>query len=212
MKILFTTLLIALTCAAVKGQNISLPRPDMEGGMPVNKALAMRHSTREFDASRNLDLQTVANLLWATCGINRPDKGLRTNPTARNFQEIDAYWIDANGAYLYDFKRNELVEVAKGDLRGLIAGGNGFRQDYVLDAPGVVLIVVDSAKLPQGPGSETMALIDAGIACENINLFCAGNGLATVPRMSMDVAGIKEALSLPDTSLPVMNNPVGYAK
>ncbi len=132
---------------------------------------------------------------------------MRTNPTARNFQEIDAYWFDNKGVYKYSASENVLVEVAKGDYRALVAGTESLKQEFVLDAPASVVIVADTTK-----GGLTPALIDAGIACENLNLFCAGNGLATVPRMTMDVNGIQKLLSLPDTSLPVLNNPVGYAK
>lgn len=187
-------------------QNIELPKPDTSGGLPVNKALAERHSDRSFDSSKDISLQTMSNLLWATCGINRAENNMRTNPTARNFQEIDAYWFDQNGIYRFDPQNNTLIEIAKGDYRNLVAGAE-FKQDFVLEAPASVVLVADTAK-----AGLTAALIDAGIACENLNLFCAGNGLATVPRMTMDVKGIQQLLSLPDTSLPVLNNPVGYEK
>ncbi len=200
-------MLAVIAAASVYAQNIELPVPQKNGGLPINQTLAERHSEREFNPDKSISLQTVSDLLWAACGINRPDNGLRTNPTARNFQEIAAYWFDSNGVYLYDFKENVLIQKAKGDYRGLVAGTSQFKQDFVLDAPASIVLVADTTK-----AGLTCALIDAGIACENINLFCAGNGLATVPRMTMDVNGIQQLLSLPDTSLPVMNNPVGYSK
>lgn len=197
---------------SINAETIALPRPVMDGGLSVNRALAERHSTREFNSERSLSLQTIADLLWATCGINRPADGLRTNPTGRNCQEIDAYWFNANGVYLYDFKNNALIEVANGDYRGLLAGTEAFRQDFVLDAPGAVLFVIDTTKLPEGEGAKAMSLIDVGIACENLNIFCAAHGLATVPRITMDIEGIRHALSLPATAIPAANNPVGYSK
>ena len=57
-----------------------------------------------------------------------------------------------------------------------------------------------------------MAMADAGIVSQNINLFCAANGLATVPRASMDGDGIRALLNLDASFLPALNNPVGYAK
>lgn len=202
---MFVTAVVA--ALAVGAQDVELPKPDTDGGFPVNKALAERRSVRSFDSSKRLSVQTVSNLLWAACGINRAENDMRTNPTARNLQEIDAYWFDQNGVYCYDPKANKLIEIVKGDYRGLVAGTAERRQDFVLDAPASIVLVADTTK----PGL-TAALIDAGIACENINLFCAGNGLATVPRMTMDACGIQKLLSLPDTSLPVLNNPVGYEK
>ena len=44
---------------------------------------------------------------------------------------------------------------------------------------------------------------------QNINIFCAAYGLATVPRASMDHAAISALLGLPETKVPLMNNPVG---
>lgn len=206
MKKIVSTMMALAATLTICAQNISLPAPETDGGISVNKALAERRSVRSFDSARQIPMQTVSDVLWATCGINRAEKGLRTNPTARNFQEIEAYWFDQNGVYRYDYKGNVLVEVVKGDYRSLIAGAE-FKQDFVLDAPASILLVADTTK-----AGMTAALIDAGIACENINIFCAGNGLATVPRMTMDVNGIQKLLSLPETSLPVLNNPVGYEK
>ncbi len=205
-KILMMFAVIA-TAISIHAQNIELPSPQKNGGLPINQALAERHSEREFNPDKTISLQTVSDLLWATCGINRVESGMRANPTARNFQEIDAYWFDSTGVYLYDFKENALIQKAEGDYRNLVAGTSQFKQDFVIEAPASIVLVSDTAK-----AGLTCALIDAGIACENINLFCTGNGLATVPRMTMDVNGIQQLLSLPETSLPVLNNPVGYAK
>lgn len=208
MKLKLTMMCASIIVASsIHAQNVTLPSPQTNGGLPINQALAERHSQREFDSNKPLPLQAVSNLLWAACGINRAESGLRTNPTARNFQEIDAYLFDKNGVYLYDFKGNTLIKKVRGDYRHLVAGTEKFKQDFVMDAPVSIVLVADTTK-----AGMTCALIDAGIACENINLFCAGNGLATVPRMSMDANGIQKLLSLPDTSLPVMNNPVGYSK
>lgn len=206
-KFIGVTIALMATFGIAEAQNIALPSPEMKGGLPVNQALAERHSTREFDKTKEIPLQIVSNLLWATCGINRPESGLRTNPTARNQQEVDAYWFVSKGVYRYDYKANQLVEVVKGDYRHLVAGGEKFKQEFVMEAPASVVLVGDLAKM-----AERAALIDCGIACENLNIFCAGNGLATVPRMTMDVEGIQKLLGLPETSVPMMNNPVGYAK
>ena len=66
--------------------------------------------------------------------------------------------------------------------------------------------------LPSGEQSRSMAMVDVGIACQNLNLACTSEGIATVPRATMDVKGISELLGLTAMQLPVMNNPIGYAK
>ena len=63
-----------------------LPVPQTSGGKPLMQALKDRHSTREFSPEK-LPPQVLANLLWAAFGINRPDTGKRTAPSAMNWQE-----------------------------------------------------------------------------------------------------------------------------
>jgi nitroreductase len=57
-----------------------------------------------------------------------------------------------------------------------------------------------------------MVGVDVGIVCENINLFCSAAGLCTVPRGTMDQKAIQSLLKLNENQIPVINNPVGYAK
>jgi len=52
--------------------------------------------------------------------------------------------------------------------------------------------------------------MDAGIVSQNVSLFCAGAGLVTRPRASMDIEGLKKLLQLNGTQHPLLNNPVGY--
>ena len=65
------------------------------------EALKERQSIRAF-STKPLPDQVVADLLWAAFGINRPDSGKRTAPSARNWQEVDVYAVMDNGACLYD--------------------------------------------------------------------------------------------------------------
>lgn len=211
---------IAVSTQVMNAQEIKLPTPSFTGGMPVNEAVANRHSCREFDSSRNVDNSVLSQLLWMSLGINRPDapaskygvKADRSNPTALNRQEITAYVFGKDAVYEYLPASHSLKLVKTGDYRALVAGGAGFSQDFVLDAPISIVFVADVAKLPEGDNSKNTAMVDAGIACENLNIACASLGIATVPRASMDAAGISALLGLTDLQIPVMNNPIGYQK
>jgi hypothetical protein len=44
-------------------------------------------------------MQELSNLLWAAYGINRPETGKRTAPSAMNWQEIDIYIALQEGTY-----------------------------------------------------------------------------------------------------------------
>ncbi|MFA5168773.1 MAG: hypothetical protein WC530_09620 [Candidatus Omnitrophota bacterium] len=59
----------------------NLPAPQANGGKPLMQALADRKSAREF-SPEELSLQTLSDLLWAANGINRPESGYRTAPSA----------------------------------------------------------------------------------------------------------------------------------
>lgn len=191
-----------------------LPRPQhSDTGTSFDKALRMRRSIREFDPSKTLTAQQLSDLLWAAVGVNRPDEKKLTSPTALNKQEISVYVFTADSVSLYNQYDNTLTKVAGGDHRALLARRGNFVQDFVLDAPVSLVMVADISKFGvDGPAAMMMGAADAGIVCQNINLYCAANGLATVPRATMDAAALASLLSLTPSQLPVLNNPVGYAR
>ena len=186
----------------------------------MNEVVAKRHSIREFDRSRAIADSTLGQLLWMTAGVNRPEAAPgrfgvaanRSNPTALNRQEIRLYVFDKDGVWEYQPASHSLSLAKEGDHRKLIAGTEAFAQDFVLDAPVSVVFVADMTGLPEGEQTTAMALIDAGIACENLNLACVSEGIATVPRATMDSAAIAALLGLTGRQLPVMNNPIGYGR
>ena len=190
-------------------KTIKLNQPNKNRGAVVTKALADRHSEREF-STKKLSLQDLSDLLWAANGVNRAD-GKRTAASALNKQDIDVYVIMEEGAYLYDAKAHQLTPVVAGDHRGLIAG----QQASVKEAPVSLLLVSDLAKFGDSPAkskTQLFAAVDAGLVSQNIALFCSGCGLVTVPRGSIDADGLKKTLKLRDDQLVILNNPVGYKK
>ena len=202
--IVIATLLGAGMCLA---QNISLPAPEKTGGKSTLETLWNRQSGTEF-SERMLSDQDLSNLLFAAVGVNR-ENGKLTSPTASNKQEIRVFVFTAEGVCEYLNAENSLRPVVRGDHRKLIAG----RQDWVKTAPVILLMVADEKKFGRSDERSKVVMgVDAGIVSENINLFCAGTGLVTRPRMSMDTAGIKTLLGLDDTQTPLINNPVGYAR
>ena len=209
MKSIFLSLVAACMLSGAYAQTLSpiqLKAPEKKAGLSVMETLANRHSTREF-SNKKLTLQELSNLLWAANGINRPEKGMRTAPSAMKAQEVDVYVCMEEGAFLYDAKSNQLQPVIQEDLRGLVGG----KQTFVKNAPVVLLMVSDLSKLPGGNSEQTklMAAIDAGIVSQNISIACSGLGLITVPRASMDKEALAQKLKLKSTQLLLMNNPVG---
>jgi nitroreductase len=171
---------------------IKLPQPELDGGKPLMQALKDRQSSRKY-RNGNISHQTLSNLLWAAFGINRPDSGKRTAPSALNRQEIDVYVAMAQGLYLYDPKGNALTPVVPKDLRALTG-----TQSYVKNAALNLVYVADLSKM--GGGEERLkmyiAAADTGFIGQNVYLFCASEGLATVFRASIDRKRLGEAMKL----------------
>lgn len=187
--------------------SISLPPPCTSGGMPLMEALAKRHSSREF-ARDLLPLPLLSDLLWAAYGTNRSDGG-RTAPSALNAQEVDVFVALSAGAYLYDAAAHELHLTAASDLRGV----TGY-QDFVDEAPLDLVYVADHARMRMVPVAqrESYASVAAGAIAQNVYLFAAGHGLATVIRAWIDRAAIADALGLTHDQQVLLSQTVGYPK
>ena len=202
-------LLAAMVATAVGAQELKpviLPAPQTDGGRPLMQALKERKSTREFSGEK-LPVQVLANLLWAGFGVNRPD-GRRTAPSAMNWQEIEIYVVMADGTYVYDAAKNRLEPVAKKDLRSL-AG----TQSYVATAPVNLVYVADLAKVTgDAEGRELYTAADTGFIAQNVYLYCASEGLATVVRGSVDREALGKALRLKATQKVMLAQSVGYPK
>jgi len=183
---------------------LALPPPDRAGGLPLMAALAARRSSRAF-APQALDPQQLSDLLWAAWGRNRDDGG-RTAPSALNAQEIDLYVALPEGAYRYDAKAHALQRVVAHDLRRV----TGY-QDFVDDAPLDLVLVADHTRMGLVPVAqrESYASVAAGAIAQNVYLWCASAGLATVIRAWIDRQAIADALGLPHDHQVLLSQTVG---
>lgn len=200
----------ATSCKAQNLGNIQLPKPSMDNNMTLMQSLQNRHSSREY-ADKDIPDDVLSTVLWAACGINRPESGKITAPSAINAQDIIVYVVRKDGAYRYEPKENQLIKVSGKDLRSLVAG----RQDFAASAPVSLVLVSNHNKFPEQMPNDPkvrMGLIDAGYVSENICLVCSALGLNTVPRMTMDSDGLKKELGLNDNFDFVLNSQIGYPK
>jgi len=208
--LLFWILAVALVCPALAQdlKPVELPKPDMEGGKPLMQVLKARQSGREFSAEK-LPPQVLSNLLWAAWGVNRPDSGRRTAPSASNRQEIEIYVATAEGLYLYDAKAHRLQPVLAKDLRAATG-----RQPFVGEAPVNLVYVADYSKMGKG-SDEDKALTagaDTGFISQNVYLYCASEGLATVVRGMVDRPALAKAMNLRPDQRIILGQTVGYPK
>lgn len=197
---------LSLLAFAAEQESIQLPEPDMTGGKPLMQALKNRSSTKKFD-TKKLSSGVMSNLLWASWGINRPESGKRTAPSAMNKQEIDIYVLTADGAYQYDAKAHALNLILKEDLRAKI-GGEGILKTAAIN----LLFVMDFSK--SGGKSEEerkfYATITTGCIIQNVYLFCASEGLATFTGVATGGQSLGKAIGLHEGQKALMSQTVGY--
>ncbi len=187
---------------------IQLLEPQMDGGRPLMQVLKDRSSSREF-SNEKLPMQVLSDMLWAAFGVNRPESGKRTAPSANNRQEIDIYIATADGLYLYDAKAHMLMPVLTEDIRAKTG-----TQSYVQEAPVNLIYVSDFSKMGNAEESQKYVTSSAntGFIGQNVYLYCASEGLATVVRGLIDKPALEKAMKLRPDQKVILAQTVGYPK
>ena len=185
---------------------VKLPPPAIQSGGELIAALKARRSTRAF-AAKELPKELLSTLLWAAFGINRPETTGRTAPSAHGWQEVSVHVVLPEGAYYYDAEANALTMVARGDFRALTG-----MQEFVGTAPLNLVYVADFERMKDASDEDRIfyASADAGVIAQNVYLFCAANGLATVVRGLVDRKRLAPVLSLRLKQRIVLAQTVGY--
>jgi SagB-type dehydrogenase family enzyme len=185
---------------------VQLPAPQMHGGMPLMEALSQRRSIRSF-AEADLDEATLSTLLWAAFGINRPETGDRTAPSWRGSKETDIYVARADGVWLYDPQSHSLQQVLEGDIRAETG-----RQPFVEAAPVVLIYVADRTRMAEASQDDhrLYAHVDTAMIAQNVYLFAASEGLATVILGNVDKPALAAVLGLGEDQILTFTQPVGH--
>jgi SagB-type dehydrogenase family enzyme len=192
-------------CPAQVIETIPLPPAQKTGGMPLMEAFQLRKSERTF-SSKELTSQQLSNLMWAAYGINRPD-GFRTVPAAKNWYEYDIYVLKSEGWFLYEVSKHALLKMGNEDLR--IYGGT---QDFVKAAPVILVYVADFDRMSNATDElrKFFSAVDVGYISQNVYLWCASEGLATIILGQVDKPKVKEVLKLRPNQQVILSQPVAY--
>ena len=192
---------------AQEPKEIMLPKPQTDGGMPLMQALKARQSSREFSQEK-LPFQSLSNLLWAADGINRPD-GKRTAPSAVNWQNIDIYVALSDGLYLYQPSEHALKAILTDDVRPATG-----KQDFVKEVPVNLIFVADFSKITRGTDEDKnfYSAAHTGFISQNVYLYCASHGLATVVRGLIDRESMAKLMKLRPDQKVMLAQSVGYPK
>jgi Nitroreductase family. len=122
---------------------------------------------------------------------------------------IDIYLVMADGVWLYEPKTHKLLPYAQEDFRAQTG-----LQDFVAAAPLNLVYVAHGERMTDVVPEERRlyASVDAGFIGQNVYLFCASEGLATVFRGAVDGPKLGKALKLPDEQFVTFAQTVGYPR
>jgi nitroreductase len=187
-------------------QSLALPPPGKEGGTQLMQALWQRQLQREF-GTQPLAEAVVGELPWAGAGVNRPSLGGRTAPSAMNSQEVDVFVALPAGLYLYDPAAHALRLEVRSDVRGV----TGY-QDFIDEAALDLVFVADQRRMTLVPAAqrEAYAFAAAGAMAQNVYLYCASQGLATVIRAWIGRHALGRAMELGADQQVLLAQTVGY--
>jgi nitroreductase len=184
---------------------MGLPTPAHQGGKPLMEALMLRRSIRAY-APVPLPLQLLSDLLWAANGVNRPT-GDRTAPYWRHIMVTDIYAAMADGVWLYEPQTHVLQPYLGADIRAETG-----LQDFVGTAPLNLIYVAHGERMTDIKAEERRlyASVDAGFIGQNVYLFCASAGLATVFRGAVPYDVLAKKLALPPEQFVTFAQTIGY--
>ncbi len=200
-------LLAAPPASAQTTSTLVLPAPQTDGGKPLMQALKERKTVRAL-SGKPIPLQTMSNLLWAAAGINRPESGKRTAPSATDAQEIEIYVARGDGVYVYDGKAHALRKISGEDIRGKLGGG-----EFSKKAAVSFIYVADQSKMKkvkEAGKKDFYSAADTGFIAQNVYLYCASEGLGTVVHDGANRPEIARALGLRPDQKIMLGQAIGY--
>ena len=188
-------------------QEIKLPNEREMEPKTLEQALMERQTNRSFSSER-LEETTLSAVLWAANGVNRPESGKRTAPSARNVQETEIYVFMEEGVFLYDPFANLLSMVVDGDHRAEISS-----QPHFAKAPVALVLVANYDKMQdfKTEDRDFYAAVDCGYVSQNIYLACAACNLGTVACGAINRDKIASLLKIKNGK-PMLAHPVGFVK
>jgi SagB-type dehydrogenase family enzyme len=194
--------------------DVVLPKPNQDGAIAVERAIALRRSVRAF-APEALPLSDVSQILWAAQGITGPE-GLRAAASAGALYPLEIYLVAGNvsgvpaGVYRYEPRRHRLVLESAGDARAGVAEA-ALGQGWVAEAPVILALaaVYERTARKYGERAERYVHMEVGHAAQNVYLQAGVLGLGTTIVGAFRDEDLSRALGLTGPSKPLGLLPVG---
>lgn len=209
LAIAFAALLLAGGCGggdAPGGETVTggvLPRPDVTGGMALNRTLDSRECVRSFRGG-SIDRAQVSQLLWSGVGRGATDSvtgATSPAPSAGGIYPLDVYLAERDEAYRYVSATGALEPVS--DFESSI-----LREALRLGADGsstlfVLVVDIEKSRARYGGRAERYVYLEAGHAAQNMLLEAVSLGLGAYPVGAFDDGEVAGALRLRSGFTPV---------
>jgi nitroreductase len=176
------------------GEIINLPEPEKEGGMSLNEALNTRHSSRDFDNTKDISNEMLSQALWSCYGINRLNN-YKTVPSAVAWYPLLVFVFLKDGVYRYKPEGHYLIKLLDGDHRSITG-----TQDYVANASANFVFIADYNKKSEMDGDDEhktrCIYLDTGHATMALYLFASAYNMKGVTRAMVDSDAVLNLLGM----------------
>jgi SagB-type dehydrogenase family enzyme len=215
MKILIFIFLISQLLVIQGGfamNEIQLPKPQINKTLYLDQAIQQRRSVRSFK-DKELTLNQISQLLWATQGITDPNRGLRSAPSAGALYPLTIYLVKKDGIWQYDVNNHSIKLIVSGDLRKKLAQA-ALGQDAIKEAPLNIIITADYKKITPKYHERGIRYthIETGHAAQNLILEAVALGLSSVTIGAFYDEKVNSLLKLPGDQVALYIIPIGYKK
>ena len=193
------------------GTIITLPEPNNDSQMPLEKAIAARRSRRDF-SPQPLTFEQIGQLVWAAQGQD-PAGRYRTAPSAGATYPLELFVVASQGLFRYLPAKHSLEKHSGRDLRAALASA-AWGQNFIEEAPLTLVFTAEFARTTRRYGERGIRYVymEAGHAAQNVHLQAESLGLGSVAVGAFDDDSVSKVLSLPDHLEPIYMVAVGYPR
>ena len=193
------------------GTIVNLPKPNLDGSMSLERAVAARRSRRSF-LSKALTLEQIGQLAWAAQGQDVSSR-YRTVPSAGATYPLELFVVTEEGLFHYLLAKHALEKLTDQDLRSALAAA-AWGQEFIEAAPLTLVFAAQFSRTTGRYGQRGIRYVymEAGHAAQNVHLQAEALGLGSVAVGAFDDASVSKVLSLPEHLEPIYMVVVGYPR
>ncbi len=190
---------------------VNLPKPNLDGSMSLERAVAARRSRRSF-LSKALTLEQIGQLTWAAQGQEIKSK-YRTVPSAGATYPLELFLVTEEGLFHYLLTKHALEKLTDQDPRSALAAA-AWGQEFIEAAPLTLVFAAEFVRTTGRYGQRGIRYVymEAGHAAQNVHLQAESLGLGSVAVGAFDDASVSKVLSLPKHLEPIYMVVVGHPR